>query len=186
MNANHPLILIGLAVSGLFALAFAWLWLHPETMGLALLKKIIRLKFPGVIQLQPLDLAAWLADPQRPTPLLLDVRRPEEYAVSHLPGALLVEPEIDAQTLITQLDSNRPVVVYCSVGYRSSALAQRLRQQGFTHVYNLEGSLFAWANERGPIECDGQPTTNVHPYSLKYRRLLKPPITPTVSPPSPH
>ena len=50
-----------------------------------------------------------------------------------------------------------PIVVYCSVGYRSARVARWLGRQGFTNVRNLDGSLFAWANEGRPMEADGRP-----------------------------
>ncbi len=137
------------------------------------IRKAIRIRFPAVRQLQPSELAAWLADPNRPAPLLLDVRRPEEFAISHLPGAVRVDPGSDAAQLISSFAAGREVVVYCSAGYRSSALAARLRQAGLLRVHNLEGAIFQWANENRPLERDGGPATEVHPYSRVCAQLLK-------------
>jgi len=66
------------------------------------------------------------------------------------------------------------MVVYCSVGWRSSALAQRLLKHGVTNVANLEGSAFAWANEGRPLEAAGKPATKVHPYNSTFGKLLRP------------
>jgi 3-mercaptopyruvate sulfurtransferase SseA len=82
----------------------------------------VREKFPAVKQLSTTNLAAWLVDPSRPQPQLLDVRTPEEFAVSHLTGARLVSPDSKVVDVLATLDRQRPVVVYCSVGYRSSTL----------------------------------------------------------------
>jgi rhodanese-related sulfurtransferase len=139
------------------------------------IQKAVRVRFPAVRQLQTSELAAWLADPNRPAPLLLDVRRPEEFAISHLPGAVRVDPGSDAAKLISSFEAGREVVVYCAAGYRSSALAARLRQAGFLRVHNLEGSIFQWANENRPLERDGRPATGVHPYSRLSAKLLKAP-----------
>jgi 3-mercaptopyruvate sulfurtransferase SseA len=65
-----------------------------------------------------------------------------------------------------------PVVTYCAVGYRSAEFATRLRAAGFTHVQNLEGSIFQWANEHRPLVRDGTSASRVHPYSKSWGRLL--------------
>lgn len=135
---------------------------------------LVREKFPAVKQLSTTNLAAWLADPSRPQPQLLDVRTPKEFAVSHLPGAQLISPDAKAQDVLAKLDRKRPVVVYCSVGYRSSKLAERLQAAGLAQVMNLEGSIFAWANEDRALEKGGRPATQVHPYNKRYGQMLKP------------
>ena len=105
--------------------------------------------------------------------MLLDVREPAEYAVSHLAGARQVEPGTDPATLDLPMDSR--VVTYCSVGYRSADYGRTLRRAGFTDVRNLEGSIFQWANEGRPIvRGDGQPARKVHPYNKTWGLLLRP------------
>jgi len=68
---------------------------------------------------------------------------------------------------------NDPIVVYCSVGYRSARVAHWLAGQGYTNVRNLEGSLFQWANEDRPIFRDGRSTLEVHPYDRRWGLLLE-------------
>lgn len=53
----------------------------------------------------------------------------------------------DPLKLLADIKPDSHIVVYCSVSYRSSILARRLQDMGFTNVYNLEGSIFKWANE---------------------------------------
>jgi rhodanese-related sulfurtransferase len=146
----------------------------PEEEGMAKWVATVRSKFPGVPQLRTVELAAWLADKKKPAPQLLDVREPNEFAVSHLPGAIHISPKATAAEVLPKLDPNRPTVTYCSVGYRSSQLAQRLIEAGAKNVSNLEGSIFAWANEGRPLEKSGQPAKTVHPYNRIFGRLLKP------------
>jgi rhodanese-related sulfurtransferase len=166
----------------LFSLAAALAALpgcRPSDPGSApwrLVERQVRAAHPTVPPLSTDSLAAWLADPAAPPPLLLDVREPAEYAVSHLPGARQVDPRADAGRLAALLadeDRSRPVVVYCSVGARSAAVAERLQQAGFQDVQNLEGSLFRWANEDRPVERDGQIVTEVHPFDASWGRLLR-------------
>jgi len=137
------------------------------------IEKSIRVRFGDVPQISSSDLAAWLADESRARPQLLDVRESDEYAVSHLPGAIQIDPDAPADDVLARIDPSRPVVAYCSVGYRSSLLVERLRAVGFTQAVNLEGSIFAWANAGHPLESDGRRVTVVHPYDSRFRLLLK-------------
>ncbi|MFO8099772.1 MAG: rhodanese-like domain-containing protein [Salinibacter sp.] len=135
--------------------------------------RMIAADYPGVPTLTTDSLAARLADSTASRPLLLDARSAEEYAVSHLPGARRVDPEADA--LPPDLDTvsrSRPIVVYCSVGYRSARVTTKLRDQGFTDVRNLDGSIFRWANEGRPIVRGDTPADGVHPYDQTWGTLL--------------
>ena len=136
----------------------------------------ISAEFSTVPQISTGELAAWLADTTREAPLLLDVREPEEYAVSHLPGAIRVSPKATPDQLQDAIDLSRPLVLYCSIGYRSSALAEQLTAAGAAQAMNLEGSLFKWANEGRPLRRDGQATKQAHPYNKKYSRMLREPL----------
>jgi len=104
-------------------------------------------------------------------PLVLDVREAEEYAIGHLAGAVWISPE---ETDFSRYDTGRAVVVYCSIGWRSAALAYEMVHAGFADVQNLEGGLFAWANENRPMENDCGPTSEAHPYDALWGRLLRP------------
>ena len=83
--------------------------------------------------------------------LLLDAREPDEYAVSRLAGAHPVPDAAAALRLLADAKADRRIVVYCSVGYRSAAMARQLTDAGFTNVWNLQGSIFQWANEGRPV-----------------------------------
>ena len=144
------------------------------TNGLDDMKSMVRSRFPEVPQLQTAELADWLANPHREPPLLLDVRTEPELKVSDLSGAVRVDPSAKGIQLRPFLDHHRPIVVYCSVGYRSSDLATRLRAAGQTNVSNLEGSIFAWANEDRPLVTgSNQPVHIVHPYNPTFGKLLR-------------
>ena len=80
-----------------------------------------------------------------PDPQLVDVRTPEEYAEGHLPGAILMDVrEKTFDSLIQQLDRNRPVFVYCRVGRRSLEAAKILEKNKFKIVYDLDGGIIGW------------------------------------------
>jgi rhodanese-related sulfurtransferase len=142
----------------------------------------VRAKYPTVRQLSTAELAAWLADTSRPSPVLLDVRTEAEYAVSHLPGARRVDSRASAAQVADALERERAVVTYCSVGYRSSQMAERLQKAGITNVFSLDGSIFQWANEGRPLEQAGKPAKQVHPYNKTFGKLLREEIRAQVPP----
>jgi len=148
-------------------------WLVDHRRGIAWAVSVVRDRFPDVPHLSPSSLDAWLHDPQRPSPQLVDVRSEAEFAVSHLPGARRIDPESTASAALSSLNPERPAVLYCSAGYRGSTLARRLQGAGRHDVWNLEGGIFAWANAGLPLECDGRPVQRVHPYLRIFSRLLK-------------
>jgi phage shock protein E len=99
---------------------------------------------------QPGELAALLA--RDDAPLLLDVRTPEEFAQSHVPGATLV-PVQELEERLSELDAYkaRGVVAYCEVGGRAGKAADLLRAHGFTNVRLLDGSMKRWREEQREV-----------------------------------
>ena len=80
-----------------------------------------------------------------PRAVLLDVRRPNEFAQGHLPGARNIDvqaPEFARR--VVNLDPTRPTYVYCRSGARSAAAATQLKGAGFGHVFNLGGGILDW------------------------------------------
>lgn len=138
-----------------------------------LLKRSLQSKFSDVQWITTAQLANWLTEKDRPQPVLLDVRTAAEWKVSHLPGARRVDPNADAKTAGDGIAKDAPIVTYCAVGRRSGEMAERLQAAGYTHVQNLEGSIFQWANEHRPLVQDGERVTRVHPYSSARGRLLE-------------
>lgn len=130
---------------------------------------VIEAKHPGVPWVSTASLAAQLGDGA--PPVLFDVRTEAEYAVGHIQGAQRVQPGSDAAGV--EVPSDRPVVVYCSIGYRSGDFAARLRARGI-EAHNLAGGIFQWANEGRPMVKNGQPTQHVHPYDATWGRLVDP------------
>jgi rhodanese-related sulfurtransferase len=92
----------------------------------------------------PQELAAWLADPARARPVLLDVRETWEHETCKLEGSRLV-PMREVSTRLGELDAQAETVVICHHGGRSAQVAQFLERQGFPRVFNLAGGVDAWA-----------------------------------------
>lgn len=131
------------------------------------IKSEIRRDFPGVRHLDTEAAQAWVA---RSDVRLLDVRARGEFAVSHLPGAI---SSPDPLAGVDAWPKHQPILVYCSVGYRSARAAATLAAAGYTNVHNYLGSIFEWANQGLPLERDGRPATQVHPYNSDWGRLLR-------------
>ncbi len=136
-------------------------------------KREIRKQFPSVVQLSTERLALWLHASDTTKPVLLDSRALNEYKTSHLQDAKFAGSEKEVLKATGDLNRGHPIVVYCSVGYRSSKLAVNLQELGFKNVYNLEGSIFQWANEGRPVYSKGVQVKRVHPFNHKWGKLLK-------------
>lgn len=136
------------------------------------IKRQIRTEFPTVEHVSVEQLSDWLSPTVKQPPLLLDVRELEEYAVSHIQGATLMPRIKQVMAILDQQPKDRITIVYCAVGYRSAVMAKRLQRRGYTNIYNLEGSIFEWANKGYPLYQGEKPAAAVHPYSFWWGRLL--------------
>lgn len=96
----------------------------------------------AITLLSPKDLKSFPADVQ-----LIDVRTPKEYQKSHLKNAININLfSSDFNDKINKLDKNKDVYLYCETGGRSKFVAKRLKKQGFTNIYDLEGGISNWQN----------------------------------------
>src|SRR5690348_14385390 len=164
---------IKLAVISAFLCLGVLFLFRPPGHSMESLQKRINRDFPEVRQIEPRKLASWLLDPTRPAPLLLDIRTPEEYAVSHLPGAELLEPGSNVMDFKEKFKDQKEAILYCSVGYRASAMAREFIRSGWTNVRVLKGSIFQWIIEdRALVDQNGNATRFVHPYSFAYSHLI--------------
>ncbi|MEM8688889.1 MAG: rhodanese-like domain-containing protein [Pseudomonadota bacterium] len=111
--------------------------------------------------------------------VIFDVREKGEFAVSHLSNAIRIDPDMrPAEFMRKHADriAGKTILVYCSVGVRSSALAARLarvlKRQADTRIYNLTGGIFQWHNDGRPLVQGAQSTRYVHPYNRSWGQLL--------------
>lgn len=95
------------------------------------------------------ELAAWLADPGREKPLLLDVREPWEYERARIADSQLV-PMREIPARLAELDAGKEVVAICHHGGRSAQVALFLEKNGFSKVHNLVGGVDAWSRTVDP------------------------------------
>jgi hydroxyacylglutathione hydrolase len=76
-------------------------------------------------------------------PLVVDVRAPHEYETKHIEGSLSI-PLNHLAELAGRLPTDRPLLVHCAGGYRSSIAVSLLRQMGFNRISELAGGITAW------------------------------------------
>jgi rhodanese-related sulfurtransferase len=89
------------------------------------------------------DVQTVAAVKDNPGVFLLDVREPDEYAAGHIPGITLL-PMGEVPARLSEIPTDKEVIVACRTGNRSSQVVDYLREQGFTNVHNMEGGIVAW------------------------------------------
>lgn len=126
--------------------------------------------YPEIASISTDELNSLYHDPSSQLPLIIDVREQAEFKVSHLQGAINLN---NAKLIAEQVaDKNVELIVYCSVGYRSSGLAQELAAMGYTRVRNLRHSIFEWANKHYPMVNENGITNKAHPFNKTWGKLL--------------
>ena len=81
--------------------------------------------------------------------IILDVRRPDEYAEGHIPGAINVPNEEIGTAEIAELpDKSQLILVYCRSGRRSKEASEKLVKLGYTNIVEF-GGILDW---KGKIE----------------------------------
>lgn len=105
---------------------------------------------------------------------LLDTRTPAEYEVSCLKHSQRVGYDDFSKDDISHIPKDATVVTYCTVGYRSDKIGERLEAMGYQDVYNLYGSMISWVNSGYPVYTPkGAPTQKVHTHSEDWSQYLE-------------
>jgi rhodanese-related sulfurtransferase len=105
--------------------------------------------------------------------VLLDIRSPEEYGISHIRTANFLDYGSFNTRMVDKLNKDSPIIVYCSVGYRSERVGEKLKSAGFKNVKNLYGGIFQWVNEGLPVvNKKDHPTDSVHTYNKNWSQWL--------------
>lgn len=105
--------------------------------------------------------------------LILDAREKEEFDVSRISNAQYIGYDKPDYSVLENVDKDQPIVIYCSIGYRSEKIGERLRQSGFTNVKNLYGSIFEWGNRSFPLfNSEGDTTKEIHTYNNRWAKWI--------------
>lgn len=162
--------IIAFALLLVLIVGLAW---DGSPLGSLLLRKSVAIKFRDVRQVTPDELVAWMKDVNRPPPLMIDARPSEQFVVSHIDGAVNIDPATPDLSPLVNVSRDLPVVVYDGPGVMGAAMVVALQNAEFTRVSNLDGGLFHWANEGFPVVTGSGPVTRVHPINGWWGRLLK-------------
>lgn len=119
--------------------------------------------FPTVRDMTPQEAMNLMAEGRV---VFVDVRKPEERAVSRLPYSVAEEEFIKNPS---EFDG-KTIVSYCTVSYRSGKFALTMEEKG-TPVYNLRGGILAWVFEGGKVFDENGETNRVHVYGEKWNYL---------------
>ncbi len=104
--------------------------------------------FASTPSLNPRELSARLNGDS--TPLVIDVRQPDEYKAGHIPGALLIPlNKLDAQ--IATLPTDREIICVCRSGARSGSAATKLVKRGL-NALNMSGGMITWQHLGLPVK----------------------------------
>ncbi|MFT4544405.1 MAG: rhodanese-related sulfurtransferase [Bacteroidia bacterium] len=104
---------------------------------------------------------------------LLDTRSSEEFSVSHLPGSTFVGYDDFKMSSVAEIPKSDTIVVYCSIGYRSERIGEKLLAAGYKNVFNLYGGIFDWKNnDRVVVDSKNEPTEKVHAYNKTWGLFL--------------
>ncbi len=89
-------------------------------------------------------------------PLLVDVRRTDEYRDGHIAGALNIPVEQLAERYTALgVPRDREIVLYCASGRRAARAQELLEARGYDHVRLLDGSVNAWREQQLPLVREG-------------------------------
>jgi rhodanese-related sulfurtransferase len=87
--------------------------------------------------------------------IILDVRTPAEFEMSHIPDALNANvQDEDFAAMLARLDPSRTYIVHCTknpADGRSSRALQQMREQGFDRLLSLDGGYIAWKEAGLPL-----------------------------------
>ncbi|MEJ8841611.1 rhodanese-like domain-containing protein [Lacibacter sp. H375] len=78
--------------------------------------------------------------------VVLDVRTTQEFNEGHLPKAVHIDvmDSVAFVQQINQLKKGKTYLLYCKSGRRSAKAATIMEQQGFRHIWNMEGGITSW------------------------------------------
>lgn len=87
-------------------------------------------------------------------PRVVDVRKPVEFGVGHVPGAVNIPLE-ELEERLEEVRHDNGVLIYCINGSRTRQAESILYTHDIDNVYHLEGAFYAWIRGKNPIEKGG-------------------------------
>ncbi|AJP47546.1 sulfurtransferase [Rugosibacter aromaticivorans] len=88
----------------------------------------------------------------RENAVVIDVRESGEWNTGHIAGARhIAMPLLQQKMAELEKFKNRPLIICCASGARSSAACSTLRKAGFEKVFNLAGGMTSWREAKLPV-----------------------------------
>jgi rhodanese-related sulfurtransferase len=133
-----------------FVMTNIWLIVLAVVSGSMLIWPLIRGRVTGVPEVDTIEAVQLI---NQKDALLLDVREDSEYESGHIPNSRHI-PAARVGERLKELDKykDKPVVVLCRSGNRSTAACSLLRKQGFNDVRTLKGGIEAWQQANLPVK----------------------------------
>jgi len=163
------------------AIALAWPWRRglPDPAQPSTRMDAVEAAITRLIPVQEMTTAELAALQQAGrTLVLLDVREAEEFAVSHIPGAIRLQPGMPAREVLAlhgERLAGTAAVFYCAVGWRSGQMVEGLRAAAgaapAAALYNLRGGIFRWHIEGRPLAPAG--VSEIHEFDRGWGMLLR-------------
>jgi len=105
--------------------------------------------------------------------ILLDTREDDEYNISHIKNAIHAGYNKFTTDSIKGVATDHTIILYCSIGYRSEKIGEKLILLGYKNIYNIYGGIFNWVNSDYPVvDNSGEKTLKIHGYSKKWSQWL--------------
>lgn len=98
-----------------------------------------------------IDVQTVAAIKDRDDVIVIDVREQWEYDEGHIPNVTHI-PMDDIPNRLSEIPTDKEVVVTCRSGNRSGQVADFLRQQGYTNIHNMSGGILDWQAAGLPVE----------------------------------
>lgn len=132
-----------------YLLSFSWV-----CVAFLLIQELISNSFNKFESISPLVAVTKMGDDST---LVVDVREPQEFLKSHIEEAQNIPlGKLEEQLPTLGTNKQRPIIVTCQTGARSSAACKTLTKSGFSHVFNLSGGMQSWEDNKLPIKISNK------------------------------
>jgi rhodanese-related sulfurtransferase len=129
---NHPLLVTGIVVAWLAVMVYE-IRLKSQSFSHVSAGEAVRLMNAGAV--------------------VIDVRKPEEFAQGHIVSARNIEADaLGNERKLLDKYKKKVVLTVCNSGLASNRAAMQLRREGIEQAFSIRGGLAAWKNENMPLE----------------------------------
>lgn len=103
---------------------------------------------------------------------ILDTRSEKEFSVSSIKDSRYINYKRFKLQDVEDIPKNAEIIVYCTIGFRSEKIGEKLIKSGYSNVKNLYGGIIKWVNDDHNIYSDNNKTLKLHTYSPGWAKYL--------------